>query len=45
MNQSLERQNSALSDSINKAVKGRLDMVAAVSEQLRDIIGSRQAFP
>ncbi|KAF8857697.1 hypothetical protein BDZ45DRAFT_674587 [Acephala macrosclerotiorum] len=45
MNQSLERQDSALLDSINEAVKGRLDMEAAVSQQLWDIIGSRQAFP
>ena len=45
MNQSLERQDSALSDSIIEAVKGRLDMEATLSQQLRGIIGSREAFP
>jgi hypothetical protein len=41
MNQHLERQNSELLESINSAVKRRLDMQAGVSLQLRDLLSSR----
>ena len=44
-NEMLERQDSAFLDSINSAVIGRLDMETHVSQQLREMISSRQAFP
>jgi cell division protein FtsI/penicillin-binding protein 2 len=45
MGEMLERQDSAFLDSINNAVIGRLDMEAYVSQQLREKISGRQAFP
>ena len=45
MNEMLERQDSAFLDSINNAVIGRLDMEAHVSQQLREMLSGRQAFP
>jgi hypothetical protein len=45
MNEKLERQDSAFLDSIDNAVIGRLDMEAYVSQQLREMISGRQAFP
>ena len=44
MNQSLGRQDSALSDSIKEAVKGRLDIEEAVSQRLRDIMAAGRRF-
>ncbi len=45
MGEMLERQDPAFLDSVNNAVIGRLDMEAHVSQQLREMISGRQAFP
>lgn len=43
MEQSLDKQDSTLVDSINEALLGRLNLEATVSQQLRGIICDRQA--
>ena len=45
LNETLERHDSVLLDSIHDAVIGRLDMEAGVSQQVREMIRIRQAFP
>lgn len=45
MNEMLERQGSALLDSITNAVIGQFDMEARVNQQLRAMISRREAFP